>query len=343
MKKVFTVLIFGGLFLGKNWVYAQDLHFSQFYCSPLSINPALTGNFNGDYRVGLNARSQWAAVTVPYQTLSVYGDMGVAQDMVGDNNWIGIGTSFFLDRAGDGELRTIKSLAHVAFHKHLNDNIFLSLGAGFGYIQKSIDLTQLTFSSQWDGIGFDGNINNLESFEKNKFGYLDVSSGLALSFLMEDRFIGTIGASVQHINRPLESFYFTDNNGGNNQLGYRPVIHFSSDINFSPLHVYPSAMFTMTKKTNEMVLGANVGYFMQEPNDDDNNSMGVFSGLWYRTTGSFIVLVGFEMSRVRLLLNYDLDIGQLAQFSNSRNGFELSISHVGSFREPPGRLYCPRF
>lgn len=92
-----------------------------------------------------------------------------------------------------------------------------------------------------------------------------------------------------------------------------------------------------------MVLGANVGYFMQEPNDDDYSSMGVFGGLWYRTTGSFIALVGFEMSRVRFLLNYDLDIGELAQFSNSRNGFELSISHVGSFREPPGRLYCPRF
>ena len=309
MKKI-IYQIFICLLIGfADTVNSQDLHFSQFYTSPLSINPSLAGNFNGDYRVGLNARNQWASVTVPYQTLSVYGDVAVAQDKVGENNWIGLGTSFFLDRAGDGELRTIKAHGHIAFHKHLSDQFFLSLGAGFGYVQKSIDLSKLTFSSQWDGIGFDGNINNLEDFSANQFGYLDVSSGLSLSFMSPESYSGTVGFSLQHINRPLESFYFTDNNGGNNQLGYRPVVHYTSDVNLSPIHIYPAAMFTMTKKTNEAVLGANVGYFMEEPSEDNKSSMGVFGGLWYRTTGSIIALVGFEMSRVRMMLNYDLDIG----------------------------------
>jgi len=40
---------------------AQDLHFSQFMQTPLLINPAHTGFIpDGDYRVGVNYRNQWA-------------------------------------------------------------------------------------------------------------------------------------------------------------------------------------------------------------------------------------------------------------------------------------------
>ena len=39
---------------------AQDIHFSQWYNNPLFSNPALTADFDGDYRITANQREQWA-------------------------------------------------------------------------------------------------------------------------------------------------------------------------------------------------------------------------------------------------------------------------------------------
>jgi len=35
-------------------VRGQDIHFSQYNMSPLNLNPAFTGSFDGDYRAGGN-------------------------------------------------------------------------------------------------------------------------------------------------------------------------------------------------------------------------------------------------------------------------------------------------
>ena len=51
--------------------YSQDIHFSQFFETPLLRNPALAGIFKGDLRVQGVYRTQWGSVTVPYQTGSV--------------------------------------------------------------------------------------------------------------------------------------------------------------------------------------------------------------------------------------------------------------------------------
>jgi hypothetical protein len=37
----------------------QDIHFSQYYASPLSLNPANTGNYDGDWRLMNSYRQQW--------------------------------------------------------------------------------------------------------------------------------------------------------------------------------------------------------------------------------------------------------------------------------------------
>ncbi len=74
--KIAGLTIACGLWLGSS---AQDLHFSQFFNSPLTTNPANTGFIpDGDYRLGINYRNQWSAImTVPFETMSAYGDVQV--------------------------------------------------------------------------------------------------------------------------------------------------------------------------------------------------------------------------------------------------------------------------
>ena len=40
-------------------VLCQDVHFSQFYSSPLTLNPSETGYFREDFRIGANFKQQW--------------------------------------------------------------------------------------------------------------------------------------------------------------------------------------------------------------------------------------------------------------------------------------------
>src|ERR1700760_2898501 len=57
------VLLFSGL--RSN---AQDIHFSQFFETPLLRNPGLAGIFTGDYRVQGVYRDQWNSFTNAYRT-----------------------------------------------------------------------------------------------------------------------------------------------------------------------------------------------------------------------------------------------------------------------------------
>jgi hypothetical protein len=55
-------------------LFSQDTHFSQFYMSPLTQNPAMTGALY-DMQAYLNYRNQWQSVTTPYRTMAASYDM----------------------------------------------------------------------------------------------------------------------------------------------------------------------------------------------------------------------------------------------------------------------------
>ena len=76
--KIYCLLAIMGLYTTTS-LYAQDLHFSQFFNSPLSTNPANTGFIpDGDYRLGLNFRDQWSCImSVPYKTRTAFADVQI--------------------------------------------------------------------------------------------------------------------------------------------------------------------------------------------------------------------------------------------------------------------------
>ena len=76
MKKRFHFFIL--LLLVTDVVSAQDPSFSQFFASPLTLNPALTGKFNGDLRVAGNYRNQWPTVNKAYVTSTLSIDFNSA-------------------------------------------------------------------------------------------------------------------------------------------------------------------------------------------------------------------------------------------------------------------------
>jgi len=65
---------------------AQDPEFSQFFASPLTLNPALTGKFSGSLRVAGNYRNQWPEINNAYitSTISVDGNILAGKIPSGD-------------------------------------------------------------------------------------------------------------------------------------------------------------------------------------------------------------------------------------------------------------------
>src|SRR5437868_6623101 len=103
MRKIYSVVLLVCLFALSS--FAQDIHFSQYYASPLTLNPALTANINGMFRVAANYRNQWFTIPVlnsvaPYQTYQVSFDMPILRERLG-NDGFGFGGMFYADKAGD--------------------------------------------------------------------------------------------------------------------------------------------------------------------------------------------------------------------------------------------------
>jgi len=100
MRYIKNFLILAFVLASTSAFIAQDIHFSQFYMSPLNLNPALTGVMNCNTRVVANYRNQWSQVLRgdAYNTYSVSYDQKIA---VGRSDYFGIGGTFWGDRAGE--------------------------------------------------------------------------------------------------------------------------------------------------------------------------------------------------------------------------------------------------
>lgn len=342
MKKIYTLFIALCLFSVSLALQAQDIHYSQFYTDALRINPSMTGNFNGDYRVGLNAKNQWQSVPAPYRTISAYADLGILKyrHKNGAMDWIGTGLNFLYDYAGDGRLSMLEIRGAFAGHKSLSPNLYLSAGVSAAFKQRRIDFKKLYFGNQWSDINFDLNAPNLENLSTESFGYLDVAAGATITYQVPNSFNFYLGGSALHVNRPVETFYDTDN-----RLGTRLAFNAGAAVNIGQIILEPAAYFSSQKQASEIVFGSNLVWTASNGGQGRNaKSFNIYLGGWYRWQDAVVALTGVEMNRYRVLLSYDINTSALVPASNHRGGFEISIVHVGSFnRSPKQQIYCPRF
>ena len=323
--------------------HAQDIHYSQFYAAPQTINPANTGLFYGTYRVGVNAKRQWASIPVPYQTGSFYGDWSFKrEDMFSVGKW-SLGLQVYNDVAGDGNLSSTRFFLSGAVHQYLDydHTKLLSAGLQFGYIQRSLDFNKLYWGNQWDGTQFNTQIDNKENYKRSNFSYFDAAVGIDYQQLIKDRHNAHIGFSLQHLARPTETFYSNDN-----LIGIRPVLYIDTRFKIKQRHeIWSALFFERQKKAQEIVASCLYGYNIAEEYAYDRYFFWI--GASYRWKDAFTPVAGFEWNRVRLLLNYDINISSLRTASLARGGFEMSLVYIGNIptksHRRPMVVPCPIF
>jgi len=328
-------------------VQAQDIHFTQFFYSPLSLNPALCGAFNGNIRGIINYRNQWNSFA-PFNTFAASVDMNFGSSFL-KNDIMGLGLSAYNDVAGDTRYSSTNVGLTFAYVKTLGDRYnrsYLSAGFQGAYAQKSIDYLAMTFSSQFDGVYYDPSLSNNESIAFDTKSYLDLSAGLMWYLVpKEDRFNMYLGASVYHFNQPDQSIGATDD-----QLYMRFSGHIGAQIPVGKMtSLVPALMYMQQGPHVEYFGGTNLKFYLQGM---QWSSTAISFGLWQRivsdvaggTKGDATAISArLDYERISLGISYDVNISALSEASRSNGGPEVSLTYINTLPQRPRKIPCPKF
>jgi type IX secretion system PorP/SprF family membrane protein len=325
------------LFLIIPEIRSQDIHFSQYYLSPLSLNPANTGKYKGDYRFFGNYRSQWRDIDRAYNTFSAGGDFNAYPY----NQNLSGGLIFINDNSG-GNLMVNKILPSGAIHKTIR---FWQLHVGIqpGLVIKSIDFYKNSFPNQlnWETGVFDNELPNNESKVQQRFMYFDLNAGVGITRKFSKVEIDA-GYALFHLNEPRESFF-----GGRSILHMRQSYNLALGYYLTPLFIIRlHSLCAYTQKVTDWISGMNLEYVISKNAFFTNSVFGGFmwrSGL-NRNPDAGIATIGFNYSQYTIGFSFDITNSQLKTAVDNKGAYEIGfIYRAKSTRLTRKAVPCERY
>jgi type IX secretion system PorP/SprF family membrane protein len=317
---------------------AQDIHLSQFYASDHLLNPAKVGNFDGDYRFTANYRNQWMQVAgKPISTYIVSFDKAFHYY----SHEIDGGIMVARDEFTGTNVTTTKIVLTGAYGYTWNGHEF-RVGIQPGFVFRGSDYGNQSFPSQWehDEGEFSGKDNHENSINDNVKEF-DLNLGVMWSKKFA-KATPRIGFAVDHLNMPKDSYF----NQFKERLQIRKVFHGELDFNVSEkLVLEPKLLWMWTAKANDMVVGTNVRYKL-----DNKTIPSVFVGAYYRNgvmriADAVIPTIGLSYKKFDLGFSYDVNISSLStDVKNKRSTLEVSLIYTGPSSKPKLKtLPCDRY
>jgi type IX secretion system PorP/SprF family membrane protein len=319
-------------------VSAQDPEFSQYYSSPLYLNPAFSGTTN-DHRFIANYRNQWPSIARGYQTYAFSYDYNLLQYNSG------VGFLITTDKAGTAGLKSTQMNFQYSYKFNIAKKWVLAAGLNFGYAFRSIDFTKLLFRDQ---LQFDASGNaptdDPAAYNLGTTRYFDFGTGL-LAYNKSFWF----GISAAHLNHPNRSLINEEST-----LPIKTTIHGGVRI---PLYggpfvrdrvsvFSPSFVYKRQGRFDQLDLGA---YFLYDP---------ISIGLWYRgiplrqntndniSQDAVVVILGFNFEKIEIGYSYDFTVSELGPSSGGTH--EISLKYKMAIQSGPRKhreryIPCPTF
>ena len=310
---------------------AQDPHFSQFYSSPLTLNPAFTGKFDGTVRVAGNYRNQWPTINRAYQTGTVSVDMPILRKLTDFRDTWGAGISGYSDKSADGAVSFNYVSLSTSFHKGLDEDGYKQIGVGLQgtYSNMLINTSDLKFEDQLTPLGFTGVTSETFGNSNLSQSYFDLNAGLLFTTSKTDRDNLYFGLSLYHINRPQQNF----NSGAYYLLNPRATFHaggYFATGDLSTMHV--SALYSTQAGAHETLIGAAMQFATADASTSEN-PVSFYAGSWFRLGDALIPYIGLEFNSMRFGVTYDINTSDLKAASQSRGGVEISLIYI---KKPAG-------
>jgi type IX secretion system PorP/SprF family membrane protein len=332
----YRVMLFAFVCLCKTSLLGQDIHFSNWQMSPLNLNPANAGMYDGEGRLIFNYRNQWKQVPVPYNTFSFAADLKLNKPIIKGTDEA-IGFILNTDIAGDGSytITDIRIPLSQKFTFKKDTTLTLSFGLVAGITNLNITSSRLSYDKQWDGDAYNQALSNGENMPKQSKMYGDVSLGTVLQKKFTQKLKATVGYAVNHLNRPNISF--------NNTPGARLRIKHNESLqlkyNFNQVSAFMFEYYgAQQQKFRENVLGLSY-YHTISPRTNTVFNAGILT----RVKDALITTVGLEHQNMRLQLSYDYNYSQFKRATNGRGGFELSFIYIWATPKTfvPKTRVCP--
>lgn len=327
MPKYLTCFFMMAFIAGMNStvVSAQDPIFSQFYSSPLSVNPALAGNGDANWRAVANRRSQWIGEGLdPLTTTSVSFDGKLFRQKDKESNYIGGGILFLQDKGLGGAYKSNSFHFILSSHVSLDeeDNNGLSVGLGASHSNTLIDFTQLSFSDQLASSGFNRALPTNEPYLSNVKPYFSMFAGITYTYANENSSfdIGVAGYRFLKTNRSaLNDPNQLDPPRYNIHANYQTFISERLVFNTNGIYVLESNLKSYT-------VGVNFGQIL----DDTETPTILNAGLWYRGNEAIIPYLGLVYKNLQTGLTYDINTSSSNNSLTNLKTFEFSLI----FRSP---------
>ncbi|MCE9540828.1 MAG: PorP/SprF family type IX secretion system membrane protein [Bacteroidetes bacterium] len=337
-KVIFLTVIVNIIFyiLPVRSLLAQDIHFSQFYMSPFTQNPAFTGAVYG-MSAQVNYKDQWKSVGTPYKTIAAAYDVSFQRKKKA-KAFYAAGLNFFSDKAGDSNMGTTQANLSGACHVYIDRYTKIGGGLQVGYAQRSIDYAALQWGNQFDGQAYNPNLSSRETNGSTAFAYPDVAAGVVYTYnnsagmrrVVENNDLkANIGMSVFHFSQPKYSF-----SGNNEKLKVKFVLHADVllSIPYSNLGFVPGFMLYKQGAPAEVLVGSLIRYKLKSKSKytRDKSSSAFSLGGYYRAKDAATVAMLLEYSNYAVGMSYDLNTSALKTASTGRGGFELTLRYVGA-------------
>lgn len=309
----FKTSMLWALLLAYYSVRAQDPVFSQFFASPLQLNPALTGTSEAP-TIHLNYRNQWPQLSQAYVTYAAsYNQLAPRLNS-------GFGISLLSDVAGNGIYNSTQIGLSYAYNLQFQENLYLRMGIESNFISKRLAWDKLIFLDQLNvetgAFDANGNINPTFETQPNlNINYFDLGFG---ALFYSKHIYG--GFALKHINSPREAFIRP--NPQYDELPLRITFHAGGQIPLGKNNKYktttfisPNVLFTKQRQFKQLNLGS---YIQHES---------LFGGIWFRHTftnsDAVILMAGYELKFLKLAYSYDLTVSNLGL--NSGGAHEISL------------------
>jgi len=363
IKKLgFLLMLFGMAFSYDASIVAQDIHFTNFRLAPLSVNPALTGAFEGTYRVSAIYRDQWAPISNsrPYKTPFVSGEFNMLGGVLLDHDWVSGGISFQRDQAGSINLKNQMTALNVGYHIGMDKDYsrVFSVGVTYGSMNRGIDLMGITPEAVENTIPGGTptptqipGVNGGPGETQQSVSFTTLSFGLAYKAQLESGGLIRFGLNAGHINNPDASLFKVggntpiDSSGGppivREKDGFGPKIVFHGEGSFlmnEKVRLNPALIFQSQNGFKELAVQTTADYMLNR-----EKQMIAIGGLGYRLGDAIEVMGGVQIKDLRVMLSYDLTTSSLTQAGGG--AFELAVGYVGRiYRTPQVKpvIFCPR-
>ncbi len=317
MKKTIILSTIFILLLKTTNCLSQDPFYSQYFMSPMTLNPALIGKGISDMRfLALKKTQWWGQSTAAFSNTSISFEKKI-NSIKNTEDDLGIAIAMSNEASNGGLLKKTYGSLGAAYNKKINKFSSIGVGLIFTYANTLLDPSKFEFQSQFGSFGFNRMMPSNDPVQIINRSYLDVNGGIRYSYVKNNWGLN-LGAAIYHAAKPKEGAF----NNSNYYIKPRTSLQASIFKKIKEADEF-NVSFNADLQGNSNVYSLGALYKLQIPGNHIFEK--ISTGVWARFNDAIYPYFGLESKQWSLGFTYDIITSDLKTYSNSVQSMEISF------------------